>query len=100
MQIKYSIVPLAVKSEARFVFVKTKPRDICPGVFLLDQTLIDYAAFFLRQPSRSNPTNPLAKSGSAAGRGTALTPLTLAVNVTLVVSPVSRSCGATAAGKS
>jgi len=32
---------------------KQKPRDIAPGVFLLDQTLIDYAAiaFFLRQPS-------------------------------------------------
>jgi hypothetical protein len=28
------------------------------------------AAFFLRKPSRSNPTKPLANSGSAAGSGT------------------------------
>ena len=34
---------------------KHKPQGHCPGAFLLDQTLIEYAAFFLRQPSRPNP---------------------------------------------
>ena len=38
------------------------------------------AAFFRRQPSRPNPARPVAKSGSAAGSGTALR---VAVNVAL-----------------
>jgi len=37
------------------------------------------AFFFLRQPSRPNPTRPVAKSGSAAGSGTGETPFQLAV---------------------
>jgi len=45
-----------------------------PGGFLLDQTLIDYAAFFLRQPSRPNPARPVAKSGSAPGSGSPTPP--------------------------
>jgi len=50
------------------------PRDlVAPRSFLLDQRLIDYAAigfFFLRQPSRPNPTRLEAKSGNAVGKGT------------------------------
>jgi hypothetical protein len=51
---------------------QTKTPGHCAGVFL-DRTLIDCAAIsfgFLRQPSRLNPTRPVAKSGRAAAKGT------------------------------
>ena len=53
---------------------QTKTPGTSPRGFSLHQTLIDYAAFFLRHPSRPNPARPVAKSGSAAGSGTADTP--------------------------
>jgi hypothetical protein len=49
------------------------PRNIARGL-VRSNVERDYAAaafFFLRQPSRPNPTRPEAKSGRAAGRGTA-----------------------------
>ena len=52
---------------------------IAPGLFVRSNAERDYASialFFLRQPSRPNPTRPEAKSGRAAGSGTALTPPT------------------------
>src|SRR6516164_8367421 len=39
------------------------------------------AAFFLRQPSRPSPTRPVAKSGRAAGSGTALAHVALPAEV-------------------
>jgi len=43
-------------------------RDFYLFRLTLDQTAA--AFFFLRLPSRPNPTRPLAKRGSAAGSGT------------------------------
>jgi hypothetical protein len=85
---------------------KNKTPGTLPWGFSLDQTLIDYAAVafrFLRQPSRRNPTNPLANSGNAAGNGTCDTVLSVAIVngggmkgspiVSVIVAPEScRSC--------
>ena len=59
-------------SEPALNFYASTAANKKPGTLRwgLDQTLIDYAAFFLRQPRRPNPARPVAKSGSVAGSGT------------------------------
>jgi len=59
---------LFLKATHTCIGSKQKPQGQCPGAFLLDQMLIDYAAiafFFLRQPSRPNPTRPVVRWGAA-----------------------------------
>ena len=53
---------------------KQKPRDIAPGAKSSPRKnnyAFKGAAFFLRQPSRTNPIKPVAKSGRAPGMGIA-----------------------------